>query len=430
MLFKKQIDNCRIVRDSDYKIYVWEGSVRSGKTTNISACVPLMMKKCPKEDLAIVGVSQATIERNVVRSLKEVFGDSQVNYVQSRQKLYMGGRVFNCIGATDDRAEAKIKGSTLAGVVVDEVTELPESVFRCLVQRVSVPGSSILVSTNPDGPQHWFKRHYLDRAEEIGLKNFKMFMDDNISLEDSYKRTVKNSHTGVWYKRYILGEWAKAEGLVFPDFNEECLIDDNRPVNPNFYVSVDWGATNPCVFLMIGVDYQSWPRVWVEEERYFDSSKEGYHKTELDHARDCVEFCARRGVRVVYVDPNAISFITCLKRENRHLWVRPAKNAVIPGIMKLDTMLSTGDLKIKSNCTNLIDEMNMYAWNTSKSESGKDEPKKEFDHAIDALRYFLYSHPWTKKDVEQAEESDRSIRVFPSAKAVWANKPVNIGRMF
>lgn len=427
MLFKNQINNCKVVRDSDYKIYVWEGSVRSGKTTNISACVPLMMKKCPKEKLAIVGVSQATIERNVVRSLKEVFGDSQVNYVKSHQRLYMGGRTFDCIGATDDRAEAKIKGSTLAGVVVDEVTELPESVFRCLVQRVSLPGSTILVSTNPDGPQHWFKKDYLDRAEEIGLKSFRMLMDDNESLEESYKRTVKASHTGVWYKRFILGEWAKAAGLVFPDFNEECVIDDNRPVSPKFYVSVDFGTTNPCVFLLIGVDHQSWPRVWVEDERYFDSKKEGYHKTELDHVRECIEFCALRGVRDVFVDPAAISFITSLRIEGKGLTVRAANNAVLPGIMKLDTMLSTGDLKINARCKNLINEMNMYAWDTTKTESGKDVPKKEFDHAVDALRYFVFScsdivtrdAPETNYLYERSFKQERQISA--NKKMIWAN---------
>jgi PBSX family phage terminase large subunit len=395
VLFKAQLDSLKVVLETNHKIYLWEGSVRSGKTTAISAAIPIMMHKMPVGDFAIVGVSQSTIERNVVRSMKEVLGEKNVFHHEGKQRVYCAGRTFAVIGAADDRAEARIKGSTFAGVIVDEVTKIPEEVFMTLIQRISLPGAFIMCSTNPDGPHHWFKRNYIDKKEEVGLYNFIMMLEDNIALPVDYVRTLKASNTGVWYKRFVEGLWAKSEGLVFPTFTDEHVIEHNNWTTPQWSVAVDFGSTNPCVFLLMGVDRNAWPRVWVEKERYFSSKIEGHHKTELEHANDCLDFCLENGAMKVYVDPSAISFITALRKEARlrgvNIHVIAANNEVLPGIHRIANLLGTGDLKIKKVCKNLINEFHTYAWSENKTILGKDEPIKQHDHCIDALRYFVSS---------------------------------------
>lgn len=414
MLFKAQLDSLKVVLETNHKIYLWDGSVRSGKTTTISAAIPIMMHKMPVGDFAIIGVSQATIERNVVRSMREVLGEKNVFHHEGKQRVHCAGRTFSCIGATDDRAEAKIKGSTFAGVIVDEAVKIPREVFMTLLQRISLPGAFMMASTNPDGPHHWLKTDYINKKDEVGLHHFIMKLEDNPSLPEDYVRTLKASNTGVWYKRFVEGLWAKSEGLVFPTFGEDCVIEGNTWTTPKWSVSVDFGSTNPCVFLLMGVDRNAWPRVWVEKERYFSSKIEGFHKTELEHVNDCLDFCEENSAGTVYVDPSAISFITALRKEARlrgvNIHVIAANNEVLPGIHKVANLLGTGDLKVKKECRNLIDEFHTYAWSDNKTVLGKDEPIKQHDHCIDALRYFVAS----SGVAEQAYEAPKKRKEIDS----------------
>lgn len=143
----------------------------------------------------------------------------------------------------------------------------------------------------------------------------------------------------------------------------------------------------------MGISPSAKPRVWAEQEYYFDSKKQGFHKTELELVEDCIQFCMDEAKTAtnVYVDPSAVSFITCLNKYGRQFGIRaiPANNEVLPGITKVASYLNLGRLKIAARCDNLISEMYSYSWDKNKADRGVDEPKKEFDHAIDALRYFM-----------------------------------------
>jgi len=403
MLFKAQIDNLRYVLESNHKIYLWDGSVRSGKTTNVAACVPIMMERIPNDDFCIVGVSQATIERNVIRSFRQMFGDHNVIYRQGdKPKVFVCGRTFHCIGASDLRCESKIKGATFSGCIVDEVSEMPQEVFLALIQRISPPGAFMMCTTNPDSPMHWLKTDFIDRAEEVGLKHFIMRLEDNPSLPEDYIRTLKASNTGVWYKRFVLGEWAKSEGLVFPSFDDSCVIENAKPISPKYSCAVDFGTKNPCVFLSIAQDLAGWPRIWVDEERYFDSKAEGYYKTEMENALDCVDFCLERNIGEVVVDRSAFSFILTVRKEAKrrgvHLNVMAANNnqgpdrvrgSVLQGIYSVGNLFGTGDLKIRRRCKNLIKEIHSYSWKDNTQYTESEEPIKVKDHAVDALRYYV-----------------------------------------
>ena len=395
-LLPKQKESLKLISNSNYRYYALVGAVRSSKTTTAALAITYLMNKCPQGDLLIVGVSQATIIRNVINTMQKVFGDKHVKHNSGQQRVYFCGRTFWCIGATDDRAEAKIKGSTFAGAIIDEVTEIPENVFLVASQRLSLDGAAMVITTNTDSPHHWFKVNFLDRAEEISLKEINFFLEDNLSLPKKYIEDLKASHLGVAYKRFIEGLWAKAEGLIFPGFDEDCILKGQDPIDSHhkkYFVAVDCGYTNPCVFLKIGTDPYAKPRVWVEDEYYFNSKREGQHKTELELVEDCIQFSLKSGqtATMVYVDPSAPSFINCLNKYGKLHGIRAvaANNDVLPGISKIGNMFNLGRLKVHQKCVNLINEIYSYAWDENKSHRGIDDPKKEFDHAIDALRYFV-----------------------------------------
>jgi PBSX family phage terminase large subunit len=389
-LFEKQKEILREMRASECKILILEGAVRSGKTTLASKYVPLLLERCPVGDFVIAGVSLDTIKRNVVSNLINVFGDKFVKFVQGRREVYVAGRTFHCIGATDDRGEHKLRGMTIAGALVDETVLLPEPFFLTLINRMSLPRAQMIATTNPDNKFHWLNTKFIE-PKLNSVKSWKLFLEDNPSLDQEYINTIKETSYGAFYKRAVEGEWANAEGLVFPDFCGDHVIGTHSPTRPVYYGAADYGTTNPCAFLCIAVDPHGWPRVLVEREYYFDSAKEGYKKTELEYVRDAAEFFAQFGLTRIFVDPKATSFITAMRKECPQFDTVGAENEVLPGILKIGNMLSTGELKINSRCVNLIREMNSYCWDERETAKGKDEPKKANDHAVDALRYFVNS---------------------------------------
>jgi PBSX family phage terminase large subunit len=390
-------------------------------------CLPLLLEKAPRGKGCIIGVSIDTIKRNVIDSLIEVFGSDTVRFHLGEREVHIGGRVLYCVGAVDDRAEAKIRGATFACALVDEWTKIPEQVFRVLVQRMSLPGACMVCTTNTDSPFHWVKTDYLDRAEAINLKEYRLRLEDNPSLPKDYIATLKASHTGVSYLRFIEGQWARAEGLVFPMFGPNCIYTGELHCREKYIIGCDYGVNNPCAFIKVSIDHNQFPRILVEKEYYFNSSKEGFYKTELEYTNDLIAFADMYKLEDIYADPSALSFINSVKKESR-LPIQGAKNEVLEGIMSLGTLLATGDLKIHESCTNLIGELYTYAWDQKKTAAGKDVPRKEYDHAIDALRYAVHS---ANLSAPQKADSKRNRweREYSTERTIYEEKPyVDFGK--
>src|SRR5690606_4293976 len=137
------------------------------------------------------------------------------------------------------------RGMTLAGAYGDEVTLWPESFFTMLLSRLSVPGAQFFGTTNPDSPGHWLKKRYLDRADELSLRRFRFTLADNPALDPAYVEALKREYTGLWYRRYILGEWVAAEGAIYDMFDPDRHVARELPEILHWWVGVDYGTTNP-----------------------------------------------------------------------------------------------------------------------------------------------------------------------------------------
>lgn len=334
--------------------------------------------------------------RNILPLIFQMVGDD-ARYLEGKGLLELWGRKIHVIGAHDTRAEGKIRGATFVGAYVDEASLIPESAWIVLIQRCAMGGARVFATTNPDSPAHWLKRDFIDSNPDV--KSFHFNMYDNPVLTEKERDYLSRQHKGLWYKRFVLGEWVLAEGAVYDFFDESIHVIQKQPANAKFYlVGVDIGFSNPTAFVMIGFNDEASPAIWVEKEFYYKNKSSP--KTDSDYAYDLQLFCDRPNIKFIYIDPAALSFKIEARRAGLNIPIRDANNDVLNGIRSVSAFMSNGDLKIMSNCKNLIAEIGSYCWDTRQTERGEDAPIKKNDHLLDSLRYGIYSYFGQKTDLK------------------------------
>ncbi len=398
----KQIQS---IQQANKRFNIWVGAVRSGKTfASIFKLIDLL-KNGPDGNVMIIGVNRETIQRNVLNDLYKMLGFPSPASKSTEAKLY--GRNVYFVGAHDESSVRRIQGATLAFAYVDELTCIPQPFFRMLLSRLSVKGAQLIGTANPEGPAHWLKKDFIDRADELDLIHWHFTLDDNPSLDPKYVENLKKEYTGAWYKRLILGEWSVASGLIYDSFDHDNLYEHPKD-NPNYYiVGIDYGTTNATAAVLCGIRPNRWPQITVEEEYYYDSMKTGRAKADDELAEDIKRFISHRNVNAVYVDPAAASFKVALRQHN--LPVLDANNDVIPGIKTVHRFISNKNIVIHKSCKTLIEHIQGYSWDTKAADRGEDKPVKVLDHIVDALRYACYtafpqgefSHPDENLTIEQ-----------------------------
>ena len=383
-----------------------DGAIRSGKTLSMSLSFCLWaMTRFNGQNFAMCGKTVGSFRRNVLGTLKLMLksrGYIVEDHRADNMLVIRRGKVenyFYIFGGRDERSQDLIQGITLAGLLLDEVALMPESFVNQATGRCSVEGSKMWFNCNPGGPLHWFKTEWIDKRERKGLLYLHFTMDDNLSLTEEIKARYRSLYAGVFYLRYIKGLWAVAEGLIYTMFSEECTYSSLASHIPNTaqkMIAVDYGTTNPCVFLETWDDGKT---IWVEREYRWDSRSEEAQrsgrsqKTDKEYADDMADFM---GIRpedqcTIIVDPSAASFIQELR--SRGWVVKPADNEVLDGIRKVSTMLASGRLRINRRCTGLCAEMQAYVWDDKAQERGEEKPVKQKDHGPDALRYRINALP-------------------------------------
>lgn len=383
-LSQKQIDS---FNQATKRFNIWVGAVRSGKTYSSILKLIEFIKNGPAGNGMIIGVNRDTIQRNVLLELYKFLGFSPPSTKTTETKLY--GRNIYFVGAHDEGAVRRIQGSTLAFAYVDEATCIPAPFWRMLLSRLSITDSQLFATCNPEGPMHWLKKDFIDRAGELDLAHWHFTLDDNPSLDKKYVENLKKEYIGMWYKRYILGEWAVAHGLIYDSFDNDNVYTQPQET-PNYYVvGIDYGTSNATAAVLCAVRPNRWPQITVEQEYYYDSVKQGRQKTDDELAADIKEFIGYRHVTAVYVDPSAASLK--LELRARNLPVIDAKNDVLPGIKITSKFISGKSLVIHKSCKTLIEVLQSYCWDPAAADRGEDKPLKKFEHIADALRYAIYS---------------------------------------
>lgn len=377
-------------RYKDKDAIICDGSIRSSKTVSMSIGFILWSCSCFNgKTFAICGKTIESLRRNVITQLPTLFeGLCKITERKSENLMVVSldGRVnkYYLFGGKDEGSAALIQGMTLAGVMFDEVALMPRSFVEQALARCSVERSKFWFNCNPDTPEHWFYREWIQKHKKKNALYLHFTMKDNKSLSEKVKKRYENMYSGVFYDRFIRGLWVVAEGLVYDFFQskKETIIKtvDMNDYN-EFYVSIDYGTINPCSMGLWGVNSEGAARI---RESYFDSRKEGRQRTDEEHYQALVELVEDLSIARVVVDPSAASFIECIRRHGEFR-VKPAINSVIDGIRITSSLLNAGMIRIDPSCKDCIREFGLYRWDEKKTA---DTVLKENDHAMDEVRYF------------------------------------------
>lgn len=388
-------------------IQAYEGSVRSGKTFTSLIDWLRFIRNGPRGALAMIGRTERTVINNLILPLQEMLGRDRVKVNYGSGKATILGREILVYGANNEASRTKIQGATLAGAYVDEASTIPESFFNMLYSRLSVPGAMLWLTANPEGPAHWLKKGWLDKArlwidgqgvfhwnnteQALDLHRFTFLLDDNKTLDPAYVARTKKSYSGLFYRRYVGAEWVAADGAVFDMYDPEQHVikyEDLPHITRVFGVGMDYGTTNASTAIMLGLG----------EDNHLYALDEWRHDSRSDHVKLTD---AKLSVKVrawlsaspyrpewTIVDPAAASFKVQLADDGLNNVIN-GNNDVLYGIRTMASLLSMGALKVTDRCQGLIAELPGYSWDTKATEKGEDKPIKVADHSIDALRYVI-----------------------------------------
>lgn len=391
----KQIE---FILNANAKFNIGHGSVRAGKTVGVLFRFMQDVITCPGEQIWMIGHTHDSIYHNCIRLIMDekstqfgVFAPF-CNWMKGDRVLLFGNKKIYCLGAKDEGAIGPIQGKTFDLCYCNEMTLYPQNVIQMISTRLSMPHSKLFADMNPVQPTHICKQ-WIDYAEK-GDKNYYSLhytIDDNPYLTEEYKKIQRQTLTGLFYRRNYLGEWCLAEGSIFDFFDEKIhVVPRTRGTTKYWIAGIDYGASNAFACVLVRVsDLPEGGLMWAEKEYYYDSRNKK-QKTNSEYMRDLLSFFDGYDIRAVYLDPSAASFRAELSRNNIH--VADTINDVYDGILTLTNVLKEGTLEISPNCPNLIREMQGYVWDPKASKQGWDEPLKQNDHAIDALRYAVKSY--------------------------------------
>ena len=373
-----------------YDAIICDGAVRSGKTLAMGLGFFLWAgTRFRGQRFALCGKTVAALRRNVLEEVLPVLRALGWRCEEKRSERLLTVRCgarenrFYLFGGCNEASAALIQGATFAGALFDEAALMPRSFVEQACARCSVAGSRLWFDCNPEGPQHWFYREWILRAEERRALHLHFTMEDNPGLSERIRERYRRTYSGTFYRRFVLGEWSAAEGLIYDFFSPEAYCAD-APEEPweRVRISADYGTVNPASFGLWAKKNGVWYRAG---EYYYDSRAAGGQKTDAEYVEALRALAAGRRIERVIVDPSAASFIEALRRAG--FPVVRANNDVADGLRVTADLLKRRRIVICRNCESCLREIAAYRWESG----GRDAPHKENDHAMDEMRYFAMS---------------------------------------
>jgi PBSX family phage terminase large subunit len=385
------------------QIALWSGAVSSGKTFASLLALLIAISVAPNTGLIVItGKTLQTIQRNVITPLQDsrTYGllAGQVKYTAGANTATILGRTVWLIGANDVRAEDRIRGATIVLCYVDEASLVPHGFWMMMLSRLRVAGAKLLATTNPDGPGHWLNQDFLLRGLEVGLVDWHFTLDDNPSLSREYVERLKKQYVGLWYRRFILGEWCLAEGAVYDMWDPDRHVVDELPeIRRWIGMGIDYGTANPFAALILGVGVDD--VLYFTHEWSWDSKQQRRQLTDVEYSERLRAWLKTLkhphseavGIRPQWtvVDPSAASLIAQLWRDG--LSPVQGDNAVLDGIRTVSSLLARDQLKVHRRCTGWINEAPGYSWDEDAAKKGEDKPIKARDHRMDGGRYVVHT---------------------------------------
>lgn len=408
-LSKKQTDVFKWCYTTDYKALICDGAVRSGKTIcMVTSFILWAMRNFNEANFGICGKTVASAERNIIRPLQTIVDITayfRVHYSRMTHMLTVENKnsrnYFFIFGGRDESSYTLLQGITLSGIFLDEVALMPESfVNQAIARCLSVDNSRYWFNCNPESPSHWFYNQWILQCEKKNALHIHFLMSDNPIMTEEKLREAEQQFSGVFYARYIQGQWVVAEGLIYP-MHEEAQQKPPEGRADKYVLSIDYGTQNAFAGILWGL----YGKVWYAVKEYYYSGRDTQvQKSDEDYAQDMDSFVdgyvhyPQQKILTI-VDPSAASFIVALRKHNRYKVIK-ANNDVLDGIRDTATAMQMGKIKYSPDLTNLIKEFQGYVWS---EKSAEDRPVKVNDHACDALRYFVETMQLVRKREREEE---------------------------
>lgn len=356
------------------------GATRSGKTYLDYFVILREIRKRAGEEgrIVLLGNTKGTLQRNMIEPMQDIYGSDMVSSIRTDNTATIFGECVHCLGADSKKHIERIRGMSIKYCYGDEMVSWEQGVFEMLKSRLDKPYSRFDGTCNPQGPDHWVKKFLDTEGLDIFAQHYTL--DDNPFLDPGVKAEMKREHTGVFYDRNILGLWVRAEGLVYPMFDN--VVPTVERAYDKYYIAMDYGIQNATSMHLYG----RYEGVWYSVKEYYHSGRETQQqKTDEQYYEELEKLAGDLPIRAVIIDPSAASFITLVAQRHRfRVW--DAENAVIEGIQHTAGVLASRTLLINDCCVRQIAEFHAYSWD---DKAAQDTPLKVNDHAMDDCRYFV-----------------------------------------
>lgn len=383
----KQIEILKRTNTEDFFILGLHGAKRTGKTVinnDIFLRELIRVRKIAdnlkiKEPMYILaGVSSKTIQNNV---LQEIYNRYQLDIKFDKHNSFtlFGVKVVQAFTGTIGGLGG-IRGMTAFGAYVNEASLANEKVFKEIISRCSGDGARIVFDTNPDNPEHWLKKEYIDSKSE-NIISYHFELDDNTFLSPRYIQNIKESTpSGMFYDRDIRGLWVTGEGVVYSDFDsKKHFINDVDNIEFETYIAgVDWGYSHFGSIVVFGIDKLN---NWYLLEEHAKQFKE------IDYWADvALDIKARYGNINFYCDSARPEHVERFRRER--IRAINADKSVLSGIEEVARLIKLGRFFVVSDKVKVFKkEIYNYVWDEKTGN-----PVKENDDVMDSMRYAIYSH--------------------------------------
>ena len=392
---------------SGCNMVIADGSIRSGKTIAMICGFMQWSMDCYKgQTFILAGKTIGALKRNVIKPLKEILAawGMRYHYVSSgdEARLEVGRNVYYLYDAHNENSQDRLQGLTAAGALADEVALFPRSFVEQMIGRCSVAGSRIWLNCNPASPSHFVKTDMIDQAAAKNIYHLHFTMDDNLALPRSTVEMYRRMFTGVFYRRFVLGEWALTEGLVYPGFAD----DPNRytilelPVIQHAVIGVDFGGTGSAhSFTLTGFTARCEQVVILDE--YYHNNKQNGVLSPADVEAAFVAFVKRAKARFrvyeAYCDSAEQTMIQGLRiacmRAHVSIDIKNAlKGPINDRIAWFNSMMAQDRLKIFSGCqaTRKAMQEAVYDPNKPTEDVRLDDGTTNID-SLDSMEYSVES---------------------------------------
>lgn len=390
MLSEKQK---KFLKGDLHRINLLYGSVRSGKTWISLLKWAIWIGQQPQDkQFLMVGKTITTLKRNCLVLLEELIGDN-ITYSISQKKAIIFGRTVWLEGANDERSESKIRGMTLMGVYIDELTQIPQDFYLMALSRLSEKGAVFLATTNPDHPKHYVKTEIIDN-DLLDKQVIKFLIDDNIFLDETYKENLKKEYSGVFYQRFILGDFVRAEGIIFPEFanSPDRWIIKREDVPKTFRtveVGFDIGGNGSAYALTCtgqgydGIQY----RLKAEKRQAEDMAMDDIERFVVEFCEECERIY---GVKIGMINCDHVAVIVNTINDNtRYTADLCYKPPLEDRVFLYSKLFSTNKIKfVEGMCDDLIEEMQNLVFD---DKSDKAIPLDDGSMQIDTYDSACYS---------------------------------------